>query len=118
MGCGTGILAILAAKMGASRIWAIDNDPVCIESVAENVVLNRTPDIVAKCGSVALIADEKFDVILANINRNVLLDQLARYAASLRENGVLYASGFYDGDDLEVLKTAAANIALAYHDHR
>ncbi len=118
MGCGTGILAILAAKMGASRIWAIDNDPVCIESVAENIALNRTPHIVAKCGSADLISGEKFDVILANINRNVLLDQLKLYAQSLQENGVLYMSGFYDGDDLDALKTAAANEALEYDDHR
>jgi len=118
MGCGTGILAILAAKMGASHIWAIDNDPVCIDSVAENVVLNHTPHIVAKCGSADLISGKKFDIILANINRNILLDQLKQYTQSLRENGVLYLSGFYDGDDLEVLKTVAANNALAYDNHR
>lgn len=118
MGCGTGILAILAAKMGASRIWAIDNDPVCIDSVVENMELNHTPAIIAKCGTADLISDEKFDVILANINRNVLLDQLNRYAQSLREGGVLYISGFYDGNDLEVLRTSGANHALEYDNHR
>src|SRR5690606_34345408 len=118
MGCGTGILAILAAKMGASRVWAIDNDPVCIDSVVENMALNHTPAIIAKCGTADLIADKKFDVILANINRNVLLDQLNRYAESLREGGILYVSGFYDGDDLEALRTAGADYALEYDNHR
>jgi Ribosomal protein L11 methylase len=118
MGCGTGILAILAAKMGASRIWAIDNDPVCIDSVLENRTLNHTPQIVAKCGTADLISNERFDVILANINRNILLDQLGRYAQALPEGGVLYMSGFYEGDDLEALKVAGADVALTYDSHR
>jgi len=118
MGCGTGILAILAAKMGASRIWAIDNDPVCIDSVLENRMLNHTPQIVAKCGTADLISNERFDVILANINRNILLDQLGRYAQALPEGGVLYMSGFYEGDDLEALKVAGADVALTYDSHR
>ena len=118
MGCGTGILAILASKMGASHILAIDNDPVCIESVAENITLNQTPNIVARCGSVALIADSYFDCILANINRNILLDQLSQYAQSLRAEGVLYISGFYEGDDLAALAAAAASNGLEYKHHR
>lgn len=118
MGCGTGILAILAAKMGASRVWAIDNDPVCIDSVVENKTLNHTPHIVAKCGTADLLPSDRFDVILANINRNVLLDQLNRYAQSLREGGKLYISGFYDGGDLETLKAAGADYALKYVSHR
>jgi len=118
MGCGTGILAILAAKMGASRIWAIDNDPVCIDSVVENMALNNITNIVTKCGSTEWIVDEKFDIILANINRNVLLDQLKQYAKSLHDGGVLYVSGFYEGGDLESLQIAGANYALEYDNHR
>ncbi len=118
MGCGTGILAILAEKMGASRVWAIDNDPVCVASVEENKILNDTVHIVAKCGSADLISGEYFDVILANINRNVLLEQLDRYAGSLRDGGTLYLSGFYEGDDLEALKVAGTRCALTYGGHR
>lgn len=118
MGCGTGILAILAAKMGASRVWAVDNDPVCIDSVVENMALNQVTDIVAKCGSSELISGNRFDIILANINRNVLLDQLSQYAQSLGASGVLYVSGFYDGADLEALKTAGASYALEYDNHQ
>ncbi|SEK57898.1 50S ribosomal protein L11 methyltransferase [Parapedobacter koreensis] len=118
MGCGTGILAILAAKLGASALLAIDNDPVCIASVEENKALNHEPNIVAKCGSVDLIVDEQFDVILANINRNILLSQLEQYARSLETGGILYMSGFYDGEDLALLKAAGAQHMLFYESHK
>jgi len=118
MGCGTGILAILAAKLGASSVWAIDNDPVCVASVEENKVLNSVAHIVSKCGSMELIVNETFDIILANINRNSLLDQLAGYAGSLRADGLLYVSGFYDGADLAALKAVGLQYALVYEDHR
>lgn len=117
MGCGTGILAILAAKLGASRVWAIDNDPVCLASVEENKILNGVAHVVTKCGSVDLIIDQRFDAILANINRNILLDQLASYAQSLEVGGILYMSGFYDGSDLEALKNAGIRYALSYESH-
>lgn len=108
MGCGTGILAILAAKRGAKSILAIDNDPVCAASVGENVKLNDANDISVACGSKELIKSHKFDVILANINRNILLDQLTAYSEALKQGGRLYVSGFYSGEDLELLTTAAA----------
>ena len=118
MGCGTGILAILAAKLGASQIWAIDNDPVCIASMEENKIRNNVPHVVTECGSVDLISDRRFDVILANINRNILLDQLDGYARSLEVGGVLYMSGFYAGNDLEALKNAGIQHALVYENHK
>lgn len=118
MGCGTGILAILAAKLGASQVWAIDNDPVCIASVEENKMRNNVPNVVTECGSVDLISDRRFDVILANINRNILLDQLDDYARSLEVGGVLYMSGFYAGNDLEALKNAGIQHALVYENHK
>ncbi|SKB36863.1 ribosomal protein L11 methyltransferase [Parapedobacter luteus] len=118
MGCGTGILAILAAKRGASRVLAIDNDPVCVASVEENKVLNGAPGIIALCGSVDLMADQLVDVILANINRNILLDQIAQYARSLKPDGMLYMSGFYDGDDLALLKAAGLQHQLIYERHK
>lgn len=118
MGCGTGILAILAVKMGASHVLAIDNDPVCVASIVENMELNQVSGIVAQCGSVELISREQFDVILANINRNTLLDQLKQYGQSLRKNGKLYISGFYEGDDLDALKIVATNDGLEYEGYR
>ena len=117
MGCGTGILAILAAKLGASEVLAIDNDPVCVASVEENKILNDVAHIATKCGSVDLIANQRFDTILANINRNILLGQLDSYAQSLMPGGVLLMSGFYNGSDLEALKDAGIQHALIYESH-
>lgn len=113
MGCGTGILAILAAKKGATDITAIDYDPVCCESTNENARLNRIENIRVLCGSKEIIPNEQFDVILANINRNILLDQLETYSQRLKADGLLFLSGFYE-PDLEILKTAAANVQLKY----
>lgn len=118
MGCGTGILAILAAKKGAALVWAVDNDPVCAASAAENKILNGVNHIITACGSVDLVAGRRFDVILANINRNILLDQLDGYAASLETGGILYVSGFYEGEDLEALKKEGTDRGLVYEDHK
>ncbi|MEC3880981.1 50S ribosomal protein L11 methyltransferase [Parapedobacter sp. 10938] len=117
MGCGTGILAILAAKLGAEQVLAIDNDPVCVASVEENKIRNGVPHIATGCGSSDFIRGRRFDVILANINRNILLEQLEDYAGSLGRGGVLYMSGFYDGHDLGVLKEAAVKHRLVYAGH-
>lgn len=117
MGCGTGILAILATKLGASLVWAIDNDPVCIASVEENKVLNETDSIVTYCGSVDRIDGQQFDVILANINRNILLEHLPYYSQSMHSGSLLYMSGFYEGEDLNVLKAAGLNYELVYESH-
>ena len=117
MGCGTGILAILAAKLGAAEVLAIDNDPVCADSVEENKIRNDAAHIITACGSAELIHDRRFDVVLANINRNILLDQLEDYARSLDVGGILYISGFYEGNDLDVLKNAAVNHGLTYASH-
>ena len=117
MGCGTGILAILASKLGAAEVLAIDNDPVCVDSVEENKIRNDAAHIATACGSADLIQGRRFDVILANINRNILMDQLEDYARSLEEGGILYMSGFYEGHDLDVLKHAAVRYGLTYTTH-
>ena len=118
MGCGTGILAILAIKLGAAGVLAVDNDPVCIDSVVENAQMNDAPDIEAKLGSAEVIDGMQFDTILANINRNILLDQLESYSRCLEKGGSLYMSGFYDGADLAALQAAGEKVALAYREHR
>ena len=117
MGCGTGILAILAGKLSAKDITAIDYDPICYESAIENSALNGV-DIKAVCGSKEVIPDEQFDIILANINRNILLDQMQRYGEALKPGGEIYFSGFYENPDLDMIKEEAAKYGLKYINHQ
>lgn len=118
MGCGTAILAILAQKLGATALDAIDYDPICYESTLENSQLNNAPEIRAFCGSKEVIPNEKYDIILANINRNILLDQLEAYAAVLIPGGKLYLSGFYEHPDLEIISEKAKSLGFTYQEHR
>ncbi|HEY4324969.1 MAG TPA: 50S ribosomal protein L11 methyltransferase [Mucilaginibacter sp.] len=118
MGCGTGILAIMAAKLGATEITAIDYDPVCYSSTIENSQLNNASNIKALCGSKEVIPEEQFDIILANINRNILLDQLQCYNEALKPGGIIYLSGFYKEPDLEIIKEAAEKNELKYAGHK
>jgi len=118
MGCGTGILAILGSKRGASNILAVDFDPICVESVLENKVLNQVDNIEAKLGSKEAIEGKKFNTILANINRNILLDQFDVYYADLENSGELYISGFYDGEDLDILKNKAEGLGFQFVDKK
>lgn len=111
MGCGTAILAILARKLGATDVLAIDYDPVCFESAIENAQLNDC-SIEVLCGSKELIPQRKFDVIYANINRNILLDQIARYAEAMHKGAELYLSGFYL-EDIDILLECAAQSGLS-----
>jgi ribosomal protein L11 methyltransferase len=117
MGCGTGILAILAKKMGAKTVDAIDYDPLCFESTLENTELNSMTDIQAILGGKEVIPNTSYEVILANINRNILLDQLDRYAQVLAPKGSLILSGFYEQPDLEIIKEAAHALGLRYVRH-
>jgi ribosomal protein L11 methyltransferase len=117
MGCGTGILALLAKKMGAKTVDAIDYDPLCFESTLENTELNTMTDIQAILGGKEAIPNTSYEVILANINRNILLDQLDRYAQVLAPEGSLILSGFYEQPDLEIIKEAAHALGLRYERH-
>lgn len=118
MGCGTGILAILASKRGASNILAVDFDPICVESVLENKVLNQVDNIEAKLGSKEAIEGKKFNTILANINRNILLDQFDVYYADIENSGELFISGFYDGEDLDILRNKAEGLGFQFVDKK
>jgi ribosomal protein L11 methyltransferase len=118
MGCGTGILAIMASKLGSSKIIAIDYDKICYESTVENAQLNNIDNIIALCGSKEVIPDEIFDVILANINRNILLDQMQRYSEVLKDNGEIYFSGFYEIPDLDIITEEARKYGLKYISHK
>ncbi|WKK59937.1 50S ribosomal protein L11 methyltransferase [Sphingobacterium sp. BN32] len=118
MGCGTGILAILASKRGAKQLLAVDYDPICVDSVIENIQLNDVDNIAAKLGSKEAIEGLTFDTIFANINRNILLDQLETYSTCLANGGELYLSGFYDGEDLEILKQKADSVGFQYVENK
>ena len=108
MGCGTGILAIFAEMKGANPVDAIDIDAWCYENSLENIARNNCSHITVFEGDSALLIDKKYDVIIANINRNILLEDMNIYANCLHENGVLLLSGFYQEDismiDAEVSK--------------
>ncbi|MBE7176546.1 MAG: 50S ribosomal protein L11 methyltransferase [Mucilaginibacter polytrichastri] len=114
MGSGTGILAILAAKLGAREIVAIDNDPVCVSSIRENCERNAQPGIQPIGGSSDAIPPRKFDHIIANINRNILLDHLPAYASAAAPGCHLFLSGFYEGDDTIMLIAEAERLGFQY----
>ena len=97
MGCGTGILAIFAEMKGAKPIDAIDIDSWCYENSLENIQRNNCNHITVYEGD-ASVLKKKYDVIIANINRNILLSDMKTYTDCLNENGVLLLSGFYKED--------------------
>lgn len=118
MGCGTGILAILASKLGASQVMAIDYDEICYESTLENAELNKINNITALQGSKEVIPNQKFDIIMANINRNILIDQLPVYAQVSKPETLLFLSGFYEEPDLNILKNSAKTVHFEYLKHK
>ena len=118
MGCGTGILAILASKKSADSILAVDYDSICVDSVIENTALNNISNIEARLGSKEVIEGLTFDTILANINRNILLDQLDTYSSVLKINGDLFISGFYVAEDLDILKAKCESVGFEFKEHK
>jgi len=98
MGSGTAVLAILAEKKGAVSIDAIDTDSWCYENGIENVQRNNCHQIQVLQGDASLLGTKKYDVIIANINRNILLQDISKYAQNLNQNGKLFLSGFYLSD--------------------
>ena len=98
MGCGTAILAILAEMKGAQPIDAIDIDNWCYLNSIENAERNNCSHITVYEGDAALLAGKKYDVIIANINRNILLNDMQSYVDGLTKEGILLLSGFYEED--------------------
>jgi len=105
MGCGTAVLAILASKKGAASVEAVDNDEWAYNNALENVQGNNCTGISVFLGDAALLKGKKFDIILANINRNILLNDIKSYSACLNEKGYLYVSGFYTEDVDSISRT-------------
>lgn len=111
MGCGSGILAILASQKGASEVTAIDIDEWSYNNTLENADLNEIKNITAFCGDSSLLNEQQFDTILANIQRNILLEDMKDYHKVLKKGGHLLMSGFYT-QDLEMLAAKASELGL------
>lgn len=116
MGCGTGVLAILAMLKGAKSAVAIDYDEWAYNNSIENVALNKMDHIDVQLGDATLLGNELFDLILANINKNVLLADIHAYSKVLKRGGRIIFSGFYV-DDLVDIKEEAEKHSLAYQSH-
>lgn len=117
MGTGTGILAILAAMRGAAPVTGIEIDPGAWENAVENVKLNHQ-DIRMICGDASNLASiEPADFLLANINRNIILEDIDRYTAALKPGGTMLLSGFYE-HDLPMIREAATRNLLEYQGHK
>lgn len=113
MGCGTGVLAILSELKGATDLEAIDIDPWCVENTIENVERNQCNAIKTQLGDAAILGDKNYDLIIANINRNILLADIPTYVACLKPGGILLLSGFYL-EDLEQITAKCADNQLKF----
>ncbi|MCT4616475.1 MAG: 50S ribosomal protein L11 methyltransferase [Marinifilaceae bacterium] len=118
MGCGTGILAIFAAMRNAQQVTAVDIDPICIESTAENSQNNDCADrLTAILGDKSAIENlSEFDFVLANINRNILLNDISTYVKHMKKGAQIALSGFYT-EDLDMIKEECERNQLQYIDH-
>ena len=108
-GCGSGILAILAEKLGADFCYAIDNDSNCIENTIDNVLINHCSKIKTELTSIENTALTKFDIIIANINRNILTATMSDISNRLHKKGQLIVSGFLNSDEQILINCAQEN---------
>jgi len=116
MGCGTGVLAILAEKRGANEVEAIDIDNWCYVNTNENIDRNDCTKIQVYEGDASLIKEKQYDIIIANINRNILLTDITLYVQSLNRGGSIFLSGFYQ-EDHEMINNACKQQGLEYKNH-
>ena len=114
MGCGTGVLAILAEMKGANPIDAVDYDNWCYLNSIENVERNNCKNITVIEGDASVLKN-KYDIIIANINRNILLQDMAIYASCLNKNGILFLSGFYK-EDIPFIQEACETHLLKFEE--
>ena len=113
MGCGTGILAIFAEMKGAQPTDAIDIDSWCYQNSLENVQRNGCRHITVLEGDSSLLIGKKYDVVIANINRNILLSDMKTYTGCLSKNGILLLSGFYK-DDITIIENEVVKHGLVF----
>lgn len=115
MGCGTGVLAILAEMKGAKPVDAVDYDNWCYLNSLENVVRNNCEQITVIEGDASVLAGKTYDIIIANINRNILLQDIKIYTSSLNKKGMLFLSGFYK-EDIPMIQTECAKHLLKFEE--
>ncbi|MCF7561455.1 50S ribosomal protein L11 methyltransferase [Sabulilitoribacter multivorans] len=115
MGCGTGVLAILAEMKGAKPIDAVDYDNWCYLNSLENVERNNCQHITVIEGDSSVLKNKKYDIIIANINRNILLQDMKTYVSCLNKNGMLFLSGFYD-DDITLIQEECEKHLLKFEE--
>jgi len=114
MGCGTSILAILASMRGADALLAVDIDSWCVNNSIENIALNHINNIEVELGDAATLNGKgPFDVVIANINRNILLHDMAAYVACMKPQAELYMSGFY-AEDVLLIREKAESLGLRF----
>lgn len=113
MGCGTGVLAILTEMMGAGQIDAIDFDDWCVENTTENMQMNHCKHINVKLGDASILGSVRYDLIIANINRNTLLEDIPVYVTNLKKEGILLLSGFYL-NDLDMISSKCEQFNLRF----
>jgi ribosomal protein L11 methyltransferase len=118
MGCGTSILAILASMRGAKEVTAIDIDDWCVNNSRDNIALNNCTNITVELGDAhSLAGREPFDVVIANINRNILLADMPAYAAVMKAGSQLLMSGFYV-EDIPAIRQMAESLGFRFEHHR
>ncbi len=113
MGCGTGVLAILAELKGAKPIDAVDYDNWCYLNSLENVERNNCKHITVIEGDASVLGKNKYDIIIANINRNILMQDMGTYISCLNKNGMLFLSGFYT-DDIPMIQSECEKYLLKF----
>ncbi|MGM0496541.1 MAG: 50S ribosomal protein L11 methyltransferase [Bacteroidota bacterium] len=120
IGCGTGILSILASQKNAKEIWAIDNDEWAYNNTTENIKKNNAEDVNVIHGDAKSIPKNlQFDLILANINRNILLKDIPAYAQHLKNKGTLIISGIYTNDLKKIIDKAKNHkLSLKHHNEQ
>jgi ribosomal protein L11 methyltransferase len=106
MGCGTGILSVLSSKLGAKEVLAIDIDPWAIEAVSGNLILNNTPNITILQGDARDIGYRTFDILLVNIQKNVIMNDMHTYSEALHSGGIVIFSGFFESDINDIIQAA------------
>ena len=111
-GCGTGVLAILAGKRGAKKIKGFDVEHWACENTIENFERNNISGIV-ECKGVESIQNEEYDIVIANINRNILVNSMSQFSHSLAKGGILLLSGFYI-QDIDIIKVSASQNNLKF----
>lgn len=118
MGCGTSILAILASMRGADRVTAIDIDDWCVNNSRDNIALNHLNNITVELGDASLLKGrEPFDVVIANINRNILLNDMHAYVDCMHSGSEIYMSGFYV-EDIDAIRQCGENLGLEFVGYR